>query len=68
MKPSKFMKKQYIASFLAQIGWILMKKCQSDAELYFLSTGTNENCTTTPKTIKTKKNGKQNKKQKRFKN
>ena len=40
--------------FLAEIGRILMKNGPSDAEFNFLLTGTNENCTTTQKTIKTK--------------
>ena len=38
-----------------KIGRILLKIGPSDAEFNFLLTGTNENCTTTQKTIKTKK-------------
>ena len=51
-------------TFLAEIGRILMKNCPSDAEFNFLSTGTNENSTTTKKSIKTEEKLKSKQKQK----
>ena len=53
MKTDEKHQKSLKTALLAEIGRILMKSCPSDAEFNFRSTGTNENSTTTKKSIKT---------------